>query len=39
LEEFHETNNNDVEDTAILTYLSDTKRILNNITTTSTITN
>ena len=28
IEEFYETNNNDVEETAILTYLSDTKKIL-----------
>ncbi len=32
LEEFHETNNNDVEDTAILSYLQDTKSILKDIT-------
>lgn len=31
LEEWHETNNNDVEDTAILTYLTETKSILNSL--------
>ena len=36
IEEFHETNNNDVEDIAILTYLPETKQILRNIQNTET---
>lgn len=36
IEEFHETNNNDVEDTAILAYLPETKKILDSLHNTNT---
>ena len=36
IEEFYDTNNNDVEDIAILEYLQETKQILNNIRNTET---